>query len=223
MRGFGNRQPSVVSQTVWFPRGNAASGLAMTSGARLIDSTPPATNRSPSPAATAWHAPTTAERPGRAQPVDRDARDRLRQAREQRRHAGDVAVVLAGLVGAAEVDVLDLARVDAGALDRLLDRRARRGRRAASRRARRRSARPACERRRGRRPGSRGSRPRHAAPAHRRNSDSTYASSPAHADAHVHSKVQMYASPPGSSGTLQRSHGRASRGPCSDASRRTRR
>ena len=35
----------------------------MTSGARLIDSTPPATNRSPSPAAIAWHAETTAERP----------------------------------------------------------------------------------------------------------------------------------------------------------------
>ena len=63
MRGFGKRQPSVVSQTVWFPRGQAMSGLAMTSGARLIDSTPPATNRSPSPAAIAWHAETTAESP----------------------------------------------------------------------------------------------------------------------------------------------------------------
>ncbi len=61
--GFGNRQPRVVSQAVWFPRGQAASGLAMTSGARLIDSTPPATKRSPSPAATAWHAETTAESP----------------------------------------------------------------------------------------------------------------------------------------------------------------
>ena len=52
-RGFGNRQPSVVSQMVWFPRGNAASGLASTRGARLIDSTPPATTRSASPAITA--------------------------------------------------------------------------------------------------------------------------------------------------------------------------
>ena len=35
----------------------------MTSGARDIDSTPPATKRSPSPAAIAWQAPTTAESP----------------------------------------------------------------------------------------------------------------------------------------------------------------
>jgi len=53
MRGFGNRQPRTVSYATWFPRGYALSGLAMASGARLIDSTPPATNRSPSPAATA--------------------------------------------------------------------------------------------------------------------------------------------------------------------------
>jgi hypothetical protein len=38
-------------------------GLASTSGARDIDSTPPATNRSPSPATIAWHAPATAESP----------------------------------------------------------------------------------------------------------------------------------------------------------------
>jgi hypothetical protein len=35
----------------------------MTSGARLIDSTPPATKSSPSPAATAWQAAATAESP----------------------------------------------------------------------------------------------------------------------------------------------------------------
>ena len=52
--GFGKRQPSVVSQIVWLPRGNACSGFAITSGARVIDSTPPATKRSPSPAITAW-------------------------------------------------------------------------------------------------------------------------------------------------------------------------
>jgi hypothetical protein len=63
MAGFGKRQPRCVSYTVWFPRGNALSGFAMTSGARDIDSTPPATKRSPSPAITAWQAPTTAERP----------------------------------------------------------------------------------------------------------------------------------------------------------------
>ena len=52
-----------------------------------------------------------------AEPVDRHAGDRFRQAGEQRGEPRDVAVVLAGLVGAAEPDVLDLAGVDAGALD----------------------------------------------------------------------------------------------------------
>ena len=40
--------------------------------------------------------------PRSAKPVHRDARDLVRQAREQERHARDIAVVLAGLVGAAE-------------------------------------------------------------------------------------------------------------------------
>src|SRR5436190_7736291 len=62
-RGFGNSQPRVVSYAVRSPRGNALSGFPITSGARDIDSTPPATKRSPSPAATAWQAETTAERP----------------------------------------------------------------------------------------------------------------------------------------------------------------
>ena len=52
-----------------------------------------------------------------AEPVDGDAADRVGQAREQRREARHVAVVLAGLVRAAEPDVLDLGGVDAGALD----------------------------------------------------------------------------------------------------------
>ncbi len=63
IRGLGKRQPSVVSQTVWFPRAKPCSGFAITSGARVIDSTPPATKSSPSPAATAWQAETTAESP----------------------------------------------------------------------------------------------------------------------------------------------------------------
>ncbi len=58
---------------------------------------------------------------GSAEPVDGHARDRLRQAREQRRHPRDVAVVLAGLVRGAEVDVFDLARRNSGARDRLCD------------------------------------------------------------------------------------------------------
>ena len=55
---------------------------------------------------------------GRAEPIHGHSRNRVGQPREQRRHPGDVAVVLARLVRAAEVDVLDLRRVDAGALDR---------------------------------------------------------------------------------------------------------
>ena len=51
-RGFGNRHPSVVSHAFRSPRGNARSGFAITNGARDIDSTPPATNRSPSPVTT---------------------------------------------------------------------------------------------------------------------------------------------------------------------------
>ena len=57
----------------------------------------------------------------RAEPVDRDAGDLLRQPGEERGHARDVAVVLSGLVRAAEVDVLDLAGRNARALDGLAD------------------------------------------------------------------------------------------------------
>ena len=57
--------------------------------------------------------------PRGAEPVDRDAADRLRQPREQHGHARDVAVVLARLVRAAEPHVLDLLRRHAGPLDRL--------------------------------------------------------------------------------------------------------
>ena len=60
--------------------------------------------------------------PRRAEPVHRHTRNRVRQAREQRRHPGDVAVVLARLVRGAEVDVLDLARRYTGPLDGLGDR-----------------------------------------------------------------------------------------------------
>ena len=55
--------------------------------------------------------------PGRAQAVHGHPRDRLRQSRQQRREPSDVAVVLPGLVRAAEPDVLDLRRRDARALD----------------------------------------------------------------------------------------------------------
>ena len=93
----------------------------MTKGARVIDSTPPATNSSPSPARTRVAGGDDGGEARGAQPVDRDPGHLLRQAGEQRGHAGDVAVVLPGLVGGAEVDVLDLRRGDAGALDRRAD------------------------------------------------------------------------------------------------------
>ena len=60
--------------------------------------------------------------PRSAQPIERDAGDRVRKPGEQRSHAGDVAVVLAGLVGAAEVDVVDGRALQARALDRGSDR-----------------------------------------------------------------------------------------------------
>ncbi len=43
-----------------------------------------------------------------AEPVEREAGNRIRQARQQQRHPRHVAVVLAGLVGAAEIDLIDL-------------------------------------------------------------------------------------------------------------------
>ena len=52
------------------------------------------------------------------EPIQRHAGNRVGQTREQRRHPGDVAVVLARLVRAAEIHVLDLRRIDAGSLYR---------------------------------------------------------------------------------------------------------
>ncbi len=49
-----------------------------------------------------------------AQPVDGRSRHRVRQPGEEHGHAGDVAVVLAGLVGGAPHDVGDLRRIERG-------------------------------------------------------------------------------------------------------------
>ena len=54
---------------------------------------------------------------GGAEAVDGGAGDALREPGQQRRHPRHVAVVLAGLVGGAEVDVDDPLGVDAAALD----------------------------------------------------------------------------------------------------------
>ena len=102
MSGLTIRQPSVVEYIVALPAGNGRSDFGSTYGARVIDSTPPATMIEASPTAIVRAAPTTASRPGGAEPVDRRAGHRGRQPGEQRRHPGDVAVVLAGLVGGAE-------------------------------------------------------------------------------------------------------------------------
>ena len=59
MRGFTKRQPIVVSASSTLPRGKPRSGLRVTSGARDIDSTPPASTRSASPSRI-WRAPCTA-------------------------------------------------------------------------------------------------------------------------------------------------------------------
>jgi hypothetical protein len=56
-----------------------------------------------------------------AQPVDGLAGHADGQAGQQQRHAGDVAIVLAGLVGAAQDDVVDTGRVDLGALQERAD------------------------------------------------------------------------------------------------------
>ena len=62
-RGLMNRQPSVVSWRCVAPRSQAASAFPSTNGARVIDSTPPARNTSPSPTAIAFAAALIACRP----------------------------------------------------------------------------------------------------------------------------------------------------------------
>src|SRR6266446_6582829 len=92
-------------------RENASGALPITNGARVIDSTPPAMAKSISPARIARPAAPTASSP--------EAQRRLRVApgtvsgrpasSSAIRH---VAVVLAGLVGAAEIDLIDLRPVE---------------------------------------------------------------------------------------------------------------
>ena len=57
-----------------------------------------------------------------AQPIDRRARDGIRQASEQERHAREVAIVLARLIGAAEKDLVDFIGETRMAADELADR-----------------------------------------------------------------------------------------------------
>ncbi len=93
----------------------------MTSGARDIDSTPPAISRSASPTAIARAPSPTAIRPEPHSRLTVPPGTDGGKPGEQRAHARDVAVVLAGLVGAAEQHVVDRRRVGAGAAHDLAD------------------------------------------------------------------------------------------------------
>ena len=70
-------------------------------------------NTSPSPTGDRVRRGVDRLQPAPAQPVDGQPADLDREPGEQQRHPRDVAVVLAGLVGAAEDHVLDQRRVDA--------------------------------------------------------------------------------------------------------------
>ena len=74
-------------------------------------------NTSPSPTAIAWAAELIAWSPEPHSRLTVRPPTSTGQPGEQHRHPGDVAVVLARLVRAAEDDVLDERRVDAGAVD----------------------------------------------------------------------------------------------------------
>ena len=120
-------------------------------GARLIDSTPPARMTSASPASIArdpWITASTDEPQSR---LTVDAGHARGEAREQRAEPRDVAVVFAGLVRVAEDHVVDAGRVDARCARRSSASRRRRGRRAGRPTGRRRRGRTACGPRRRRR------------------------------------------------------------------------
>ncbi len=107
------RQPMVVSK-ISAERENASGALPITNGARVIDSTPPAIAKSISPARIARPAAPTASSPEAQRRLSVAPGTDLRQARQQQRHPRHVAVVLAGLVGAAEIDLVDRGPVELG-------------------------------------------------------------------------------------------------------------
>ena len=75
-------------------------------------STPPAMNASPSSALIAWAARGDRLQTGPAQPIDGLSGDVDRKAGQQRRHAGDVAVVFTRLVRAAEDHIVKRGRIE---------------------------------------------------------------------------------------------------------------
>ena len=109
------RQPSVVSKISGL-RANGVVALPITKGARLMLSTPPAMAIDISPAAMARDADGHRFHTGGAQPIHRHAGHRVRNAGKQQRHARDVAIVLARLVGAAQHHFVDGGEVALGKL-----------------------------------------------------------------------------------------------------------
>ena len=79
-----------------------------------MDSTPPAITMSAAPDLIMWLAMDDGAQPGRAQPVDGDARDVEGKSGQEGGHPGHVAVFLAGAVGVAQDDFVDAVRVQAG-------------------------------------------------------------------------------------------------------------
>ena len=94
MRGFGKRQPSVVSQTFWSPRGYVVVGLCHHErrSAHRLDS--PRDEEVAVTGCDRMRGRDDRREPRRAEPVHGHAGDRLGQAGEERSHASDVAVVL---------------------------------------------------------------------------------------------------------------------------------
>ncbi len=150
--GLTMRQPRVVECSVSCPRGNGVEGLVSTHGARVIDSTPPATTSSASPHSTARRPWIAASNPlphrrftvAPGTDVGQPASSTAMRATSRLSSPGTVRV--------AEQHVVDVARGRGrGCARRGCARRGRRGRRAGRRPAPRRSGRTASGRRRARR------------------------------------------------------------------------
>ena len=96
------------STSGWSPRANGLSGFSMMYGERVMLSTPPAMKTSPSPAAIACAADAIACKPEPHRLLTVWPGIETGKSCDQCGHARDVAVVLAGLVCAAEDHVVDL-------------------------------------------------------------------------------------------------------------------
>ncbi len=120
--GLTKRQPIVVS-SIFAARENALSALAITNGARVMLSTPPAIIERRLAALDCPRGDGDRVHARSAQPVHRRPRHGSGQPGQQQRHARDVAIVLARLIGAAVDDVVDRRPVDPRiALDERTDR-----------------------------------------------------------------------------------------------------